>query len=182
MNQLDELVNYLESISDDPEDENNDPNQTGLYDGFTAEEILGYRSEGEDEENEKKPRKYTPEYFIIMDDLSNEIRHPSVGHLLKRNRHFRSKVIISSQYLHDLPPGSIQQLDYILLWPGIPHKTTGPENKLKKIHNSLDLSISYPLFEKLYDNATEEKYNFLYVDIRNEKYRHNFNKAYRVAV
>ena len=81
---------------------------------------------------------------------------------------------MSSQYLHDLKPESIQQLDYILIWPGI------TESKLIKIYENLNLAIPYSLFKTLYENATQKEHNFLYVDIRNEAYRKNFNEVYEI--
>ena len=137
LNQLDELTKFLEN-----EEEEGIKDEDGNR--ITAEEILGLIPE---EEYERKPRLIIPEYIIVMDDLSIELRNPNVSHLLKRNRHFRSKVIMSSQYLHDLKPESIQQLDYILIWPGI------TESKLIKIYENLNLAIPYSLFKTLYENA-----------------------------
>lgn len=63
----------------------------------------------EDEPKEKKKKskksKYlAPEYMIIFDDLSSELKSRSLLSLLKFNRHFKAKLIISSQWLHDLLP------------------------------------------------------------------------------
>ena len=121
-----------------------------------------------------KPKKIAPEIFFIFDDLSTELKMPCIASLMKKNRHFKSKVILSSQYLHDLRPESIQQLDYMLMFQNI------PEEKLKLAYSNLDLSINYPLFSELYHNATHEKYNFFYIDIRREIFRKNFNLQYSI--
>ena len=167
MNQLDELTNYLQNEEEEGFKDENDET-------IPAEVLLDL--DFSPHEEEKKPKMISPEYIIIMDDLSTELKNPSVNHLLKRNRHFKSKVIISSQYIHDLMPEAIQQLDYILLWPNI------PDMKLRKIHENLDLSIDFPLFKTLYENATQEPHNFQYVDIRNEMYRKNFNQQYKMTI
>lgn len=163
-NHLAELVDHFTK----PENEEEEEDYTGFFEyGF---------SDDEDEEGEPKSKLIAPDYMLIIDDLSAELKNPAFAELLKIHRHFNSKTIISSQYIHDLKPESIQQLDYILLWPNI------PEEKLRRLHTQLDLSTSYPLFKKLYNYATKEKYNFLYVDIRNEKFRQNFNKEFEIDV
>jgi hypothetical protein len=42
--------------------------------------------------------------------------------LLKWNRHYKAKVIISSQWLHDLLPESRKQIDLFLIFKGFPAK------------------------------------------------------------
>lgn len=123
-------------------------------------------------ENKKriKPRKITAKNIFLFDDLSNELKSPEISYLLKRNRHFLSKTIISSQYIHDLKPESIMQLDIMILFGNIPIE------KLKIIYKLLDLgSLDFNLFLKYYEIATKEKYNFLKIDIRKEKFYINFN-------
>ena len=125
------------------------------------------------EEKKRKPRKeklLAPEIIFIFDDLSKELRYPSVATLLKSNRHYKCKVIMSSQYLLDLKPESIRQLDYLLVFSG------QTMDKLEKIHAESDLSLPFEDFVHYYHYATEKRYNFLYVDTTNEKYRRNFNE------
>src|SRR6185437_11733738 len=74
------------------------------------------------EETDKKRKKervskyQAPEYIIIFDDLSSELKSRSLLSLLKFNRHFKSKLIISSQWLHDLLPESRKQIDLFLIF------------------------------------------------------------------
>ena len=42
------------------------------------------------------------------------------------------------------------------------------------LYEALDLSIEFETFEKLYQDATAEPFNFLYVDSRENLYRKNF--------
>ena len=120
----------------------------------------------------KAKRKIAPEYIFVLDDLSTELSKPIVSAFLKKNRHFKCKVILSSQWWNDLHPQARQQLDYLLLFPNI------PQNKLEIIHKEADLTIDLPLFDELYRQATFERYHFLYVDVRNEKFRIDFTDEF----
>ena len=133
---------------------------------------------GDDERKEKSRRKekfISPEYIIVFDDLGNELRNPYVNQLLKTNRHYKSKVIISSQHVTDISPESRKQIDFWILFGG--HK----EEKLKTIYDDADINIPFELFVKLYENATKQKYSFLYVDSRDVTFRKGFNYLYNFS-
>ena len=51
----------------------------------------------EKEKSEKKPKKLAPEIIFVFDDLSTSLRDPDVSELIKKHRHFLTKVIVSSQ-------------------------------------------------------------------------------------
>ncbi len=124
------------------------------------------------ERKERKPKKLSPEYIFIFDDLGNDLRHQSITQLFKTSRHYKAKVIVSSQYIHDLSNSCIKNLDYTLIFKSFNRE------KLLVLFEALDLSIDFELFEKLYLDATAEPFNFLYVDSRENTYRKNFNKEY----
>jgi len=123
----------------------------------------------------KKKKKIAPEIIFVLDDMGVLLKAPSVSQLLKTNRHFKSKVIISSQYPHDMTPESRRQLDFLILFGG--HS----QEKLAIMFEDIDLPINFDLFEKLYKDATSEKFNFLYVDVRNVEFRKNFNYLYDIS-
>lgn len=124
----------------------------------------------------KKKSKYrSPEYIIIMDDLASELKSTSVTGLLKKNRHFKSKVILSSQYLNDLLPAARKQLDYIILYRGHPDK------KLLEVHRDADVALSTQAFINLYKFATKEPFSFLYIDTTNQQFRRNFNTLLKIG-
>lgn len=131
--------------------------------------------EDDDEDDEKKEKALSPEYIIVFDDLSDQLRDRSIDTLLKSNRHFKLKIIISSQYYIDMIPSARQQLDYLLLFPKI------AEEKLKMIWKDADLDLDYLEFLTLYKTATEQPYNFFYVDTRQDKYRKNFNQEFLIS-
>lgn len=120
----------------------------------------------------RKPKYLSQKYLIIFDDLSLELKTPNLNQLLKTNRHYKAKILISSQYLNDLLPMARRQIDVYLLWGGL------NEEKLKELYQNADLDISFEKFQELYNDATKDKYNFFYVDASNVQYRKNFNQQY----
>jgi hypothetical protein len=49
----------------------------------------------------RRPKEKASKIIFVFDDLSGELQTPSLTQLMKKNRWFRSKVIISSQYMLD---------------------------------------------------------------------------------
>ena len=185
IDQLDELLAQLEEEAKERElaiengelDEEKEPEHTfeDLMNALAKESgFTQFMSKVEPEE-EKKPRKSKyrmPDYIIVLDDLSNQMKAKSLETLLKKNRHYFSKVIMSTQYIHDLKPESLKQLDYWLVYG---HQ---PEEKLMKIYKDADIHVDFDLFNRIYKDATSQKYSFLYIDTNNMTFRKNFNKQY----
>jgi len=125
------------------------------------------------DKKERKDKYLTPEYFIVFDDIGDQLKSPSLLSLLRQNRHYQAKVVISSQYLNHLLPESRKQLDLFIIFKGQPTK------KLEEIYRDSDLSIPFEQFAEMYKLATEVKpfsqYPFFYVDTRAEEFRRNFN-------
>ncbi len=121
---------------------------------------------------EKKGKYQAPEYMIIFDDLSSELKSPSLLRLMKFNRHFKSKLIISSQWLHDLLPESRKQIDLFLIFKGF------PEKKMEQIYKDCDSAIPFDTFYQIYKKSTEKPYSFMYIDTRSDDFRCNFNKKF----
>ena len=78
--------------------------------------------------------------------------------------------ILSSQYFLDLNTGAMSNLDYMIVFKG------QDDDKLEKIHKRLDLGIDFNTFKRYYEYAVSTPYAFLYIDIRNDSYRKNFNE------
>ena len=96
----DELDNLIAELSKEQEkeekdDQSEDPCEVG---NKRLKNLLF----GDDEEDKtkckkKKKSKYRCcEYMIVFDDLSGELKSKSLLNLLKKNRHYKSKLIISS--------------------------------------------------------------------------------------
>lgn len=127
-----------------------------------------------DKQKIAKSKEVYPEWIIVLDDLSGEMKKlVSLEKLLKTNRHYHAMVIISSQNLNDLNPAQILQLDYALLFGRI------PENKLEEVHKKLSIFLPIDKFLQLYYDATKEKYNFLYIN-RDNEFRKGFTHKYDV--
>jgi len=178
-NQLKELLDHLkDEYKDDFESDSDiepDPDQQPAIKLYESE------SESEDElaNSDIKPskkNKLVPDYIILIDDLSEEIKGSiQISRLLKTNRHMKCMVIISSQYLNDLKPDAIANLDYILMFRKIPAK------KVEEAYGKLNLDVPLALFRSMYNQATEDLHSFLYVDIKNDKYRKNFNHLFELS-
>ena len=125
-----------------------------------------------EEKKEEKPRiKKEIEYLIIFDDMSGSLRNPSVIKLCKNSRHYKCKIILSSQSIVDLSPQTHQQLDYCVLFKNF------NEQSLEQVYSKLQPNISFPEFVELYEKVTNSKTgklnNFLLIDRANESYRVN---------
>lgn len=129
-----------------------------------------FKGKGVKEKKEYKPKKKAPKNLFIFDDISSQLKNPAVARLLKQHRHSGSSCIISSQYLHDIRPESTLQIDYFFAFRSFSLE------KLEYIHKVLDLSIAFEKFWNLYKHATEAPFNFLYMNVRTEEFRQNFNK------
>lgn len=126
---------------------------------------------GNEEKVEKKSRKRKPpepDYILVFDDLGSDLRNKTVTQLLKKNRHYRCKVVMSSQYATDLEPAAVKQLDYLLVFGGL------PKDKIEHLYKFLNLSVDLDEFEELYHQAIQQRYDFLYVDITKNVFKRNF--------
>jgi hypothetical protein len=134
---------------------------------------LNFGDETKKERKEYKPKKVAPKHIFVFDDISGELKNTALVSLLKKSRHFLSAVYISSQYIHDLQPQSIKQLDYFLCFRSF------SRDKLEHIYKLLDLSIGLDKFIEIYDYCFKdpnERFSFLYIDVRSQTFRKNFNK------
>jgi hypothetical protein len=126
--------------------------------------------ESEKKKYEYKPKKLAAQHIFVFDDISQELKNPALLALLKKSRHLKAAVYVSSQYVNDLPPQALKQLSYFLCFRSMTH------DKLEHIHRMLDLAIDIEKFVNIYDYATKEPYNFLYCDMKNQTFRKNFSK------
>jgi hypothetical protein len=173
INHLEEIINNL-SIEDDFSSSSSD-------DDMIIEKKRYINCGSDEEEDEEEIKKYKPkmicaEQIFIFDDLSDQLRNKYLSVVLKKNRHFKSKTIISSQYLHDVKPEVLMNLDVCIIFGGM------PEEKLKIIYKNLDIGlIDFETFKNIYEEATNKKYDFLKINIRDETFFKNFNKQFLIS-
>lgn len=117
----------------------------------------------------KKKKLLAPEWLFIFDDISQELKNPSIATFMKQHRHWGASAIISSQYVKDLTPSAVSQIDYFFTFKNFSLE------KLLHIHKLLDLSIEFDDFLNLYYYATKEPFKFMYVNVRTEEIRKGFN-------
>ena len=130
----------------------------------------------EEAKPERKPKKVAPEYIFVFDDMSHDLQDKSIATLIKKHRHFKTKIICSSQHINDLRPEARKNIDIFILFHG--HSNDKLEELYKK---NLDLRIPFDLFIKLYENATSKPYSFLYVDKNKPEFRRNFDCEYQIV-
>jgi len=116
-----------------------------------------------------------PEVVCVFDDISSDLKNRNLPTLVKMNRHLRTTNIFSSQYVHDLPPGILKNVDLWLIFKG------QPKEKLEKIYKDSSIGVPKELFFQIYHHATGEPYSFLYLDAQKEKFRKGLSKEYRVT-
>ena len=179
---------FYDSILDD----NNESNVQALIDKITADhvtqqeqdenknksynhsqlELSMFDKEKITHKKEKKEKKAAPDYLIIFDDISKELRNKKeVETLLKQNRHYRSKTIISSQYPYDIVPSARQQIDFWCIFGGF------NEEKIKKVFPELDIfNLDFEKFYMIYKMVTSEPHHFFYVNRVQNELRKDFNQ------
>lgn len=130
--------------------------------------------------NSSNRNKIAPKYFFIFDDMSEELKSSAIKTLIKQHRHYKTKVIISSQYPIDLEPGCRKQIDQWILFGG--HN----KEKLDLMREAMSLNITEKEFLQLYNYCTigeKNKYNFLNIFTSNNEgsiFKKNFDTQLKI--
>ena len=101
------LTSILEELNNDLETKEQEKIKKDLDISDPKQKFELFPKEELKERKERKPKRLSPEYVFIFDDLGNDLRHQSITQLFKTSRHYKAKVIVSSQYIHDLSNSSI---------------------------------------------------------------------------
>lgn len=189
-NELAELVNDLRMKADEEEEEEKKKSKEGVKkkklevpegkEEYALKKFMKWDDDKVEEVKEpstlrnkkKKSKILAPEYIIIFDDLSDQLKDKCLTTLMKQNRHFKAKIIVSTQYLKDVLPESRKQCDVWILFRGL------PEAELKIIYANSSQKIPLELFMYLYEKATEKPFSFFYIDKNNREYRRNFDEVF----
>lgn len=127
----------------------------------------------------KKPKEQAPETIFVFDDFSGSLRNNTIAEFIKVHRHYKTKVIISSQGVKDLKPDALQNIDIWLLFKG--HN----KDTLEHIYKLATPEVEPEDFIKMYKEATtptpEDRFPFLYADTRHEVYKHSFNEPFQLS-
>ena len=171
VNHLGDLLAELNAVAKvQEEDEGDEPEPIDHCDKLL--EMLGVKTKQEPDEPKKKEKKdkcLAPDYIIVFDDLSHQLRNPIIESILKKNRHYMVKIIINSQWVNDLLPSQRKMMDLWMIFRGM------SQDKLKEIWRDADISFSFELFWKIYKKSTKKPYSFLYIDTSDGSMRRNFD-------
>lgn len=165
-------VGFFDSDGESENDEESESEEEDLY-GKLDKPTIQYAKLFNNTELVKQKEKFiAPEYMLFFDDLSDELKKPSIVTLLTKNRHYKCKTIISSHYPNDSLPKALKMCDYMLVFGGFVPK------KMEKLRLDTGLPVPESDFLSIYKNATKEPYNFLYIDTLTPSLRKNFNHQY----
>jgi hypothetical protein len=147
-----------------------------------ASMMFGEHKEDEPEEDdEEKPRKSRkasryqyPEYLLVFDDIASELKANILAQLVKTGRHYKMKIVISTQWYADIRPEIRKNINEFLLFHSIPDK------QLQEIHKGSSSNLPLEVFSQLYHIATEEPHSFFFVG-DGEDYRINFNRRFKLV-
>lgn len=118
------------------------------------------------EEDEEERKAF---YLIILDDCLGYIKpHSYVTFLCSRYRHYKISMIFTSQNFRSIPNIIRTNATFYLLF-----KTTNKKEYVKYLE---EFSGLFEHFEAIFSKATEQPYNFLFLNLRNVSAYHNFRE------
>ncbi len=105
--------------------------------------------------------------LLILDDIITDLKNDDelLQQLFFNSRHYKFSIIITSQAYHKMPKNVRLNLSHIILFKI-------PDDDSKQVYK--ELPISKVIFNHFYDECTKEKYCFMYIDLKNKRYFHNF--------
>lgn len=177
IDQLDVIINDLMKSKEEPEKPQPQQGQgiKPILPMIGGGKILTQQMEEEKKKKEYIPKKISPENVFVFDDISHSLKAPSIYKILKNGRHSKSRCILSFQYANDLLPQGWKQCQNCLIFKSF------SRDKLDHLYRMLDLTIPIDIFYNLYDYVMKDKgYDFLYIDVKDEKFRKNFNKEIEI--
>jgi len=122
------------------------------------------------ERYKKKCKDSVPDYLVILDDISKEqFRGNALVNCLKQCRHFKMRVLMSTQHLTHVMPDAYNQMSQILVWSGF------AQNHMKSLYEKLrNDGMSFEDFWKMYLDMTKEKYSFMNINMKDGSIRKKF--------
>lgn len=110
-----------------------------------------------------------PKVLLVLDDLAGDLsRGSAISRLCMRYRQRNLSIIITSQTFRSIPNTCRANASWYILFK------SANEREIDKLEEEFN---SFPRFRQLYNEATHEKYSFLFLDIRDMSARKRFSKA-----
>ena len=128
-----------------------------------------------DEDFDKKDFKT----LLIIDDLITEVankKNKDLINFILKSRHLKTSIIIISHKYNFLPSVIRNNLTHIILF------RSKSKLELDTIYKGI-IDVDDDEFYKIYNDATNEQHNFLYIVLNKnpQQYYHNFNYRYRIS-
>lgn len=123
----------------------------------------------------KKEEDYetsAPEHWVIIDDMDQEqLRAKCLDNNLKKCRHYKARILISTQHIIHVTPSALTQLSMVCFWKGF------SPNYMAKLHDRLAMHavIDFKQFWLLYSMATKEDHSFLTYYLTDGSFRSGFS-------
>lgn len=113
------------------------------------------------ESQEQIPKPEMPHVLLVIDDCVGLVRrHSAVNHLASRYRHYNISMVFSTQLFRELPPVVRANASAVFIFQ------THNKRELTKMEDEYaSLTGGEDSFRHLYNEATKEKYSFLYIDV-----------------
>lgn len=112
-----------------------------------------------------------PEHWVIIDDMDQEqLRAKCLDNNLKKCRHYKARILISTQHIIHVTPSALTQLSMVCFWKGF------SPNYMAKLHDRLAMHaiIDFKQFWLLYSMATKEDHSFLTYYLTDGTFRSGF--------
>lgn len=175
------LIHRLSEDAKDGEETENSKRQRGgakQVQEIYLDAMLGM-GEPEKEKKEKKEKYQYPQEIIILDDLGEDMRNPSVAGLVIQNRHYRSMVMLLGQNFHFLTPKARENIDLWCVFGNQPPKI------MEELFKDGGITIPENAFAQMYSsihrfNKKKDAREFFYINGVADDFRMSFDKRFEI--
>lgn len=138
------------------------------YDDEIIRDLCTRADEFEDESGKRTLAHQKPAVLLVFDDMLGNVKQASeISRLATKYRQRNFSIILSTQLHRSLPLAIRANATFYIIFET--HNRTEVEKMAEEFN-------AFPDFEKMYHEATEEPYSFLFLDIRNMLARKRFQK------
>jgi 5,10-methylene-tetrahydrofolate dehydrogenase/methenyl tetrahydrofolate cyclohydrolase len=116
--------------------------------------------------------------LIVIDDLVLEKNQRPISEYFIRARKKNCSLIYISQSFYDIPKIIRSNINYLII------KQVSSFRNLTMIMSEFSMNISKEQIKKIYEDATKDKFSFLFIDVDHPEYRfrRNLDFVYDITV
>ena len=127
---------------------------------------------------ERRYKRFPSSLIIIDDSIGTQLfglnrKNPLVNFYI-RARHYGCSIILSTQYWNSLNKAIRANATFLALFKNKDKK------QLNSIYEEVASNITFDDFIRMFEDATEDKYSFLYIDLEKADFRRSFNSPYHL--